>query len=313
MSKPLVLVLRALGLGDLLTAVPAIRAIARAFPDHRRVLAAPRYLQPIVSLCGGMDETIDAAPLEPLSLNERPAVAVNLHGRGPQSHRLLLERAPHRLIAFENAQIEQTRGMPQWRADEHEVHRWCRMLQESGIPADPRDLGLPRPPPDARAQGAILIHAGAASESRRWPVENWIALCATLKSQGQRIVLTGSRSEFRRCRLIARAAHISISDVLAGRTGLRELSALVASAQAVICGDTGIAHLAGAFDVPSVVLFGPTSPKHWGPPVRGVHRIIWHGKLGDPHARYVDPGLASITVSEVLAELYVLMQMAHAV
>ena len=34
-------VLRALGLGDLLTAVPALRGLARAFPDHERVLLAP--------------------------------------------------------------------------------------------------------------------------------------------------------------------------------------------------------------------------------------------------------------------------------
>lgn len=312
-SRPVLLMLRALGLGDLLTAVPAIRAVARAFPGHHRVLAAPLYLAPLARLCGGVDEVIDAQPLEPLEALGEIDVAVNLHGRGPQSHRILLDLRPRKLIAFENAAIPQTRGFPEWRPDEHEIDRWCRMLRESGIPADPNELELTAPRGDARTRGAIVIHAGAASESRRWPVENWIALCTRLLSEGERIVLTGSGPEFRRCRYIARAAHVPMQSVLAGKTTLEELACIVAGARAVVCGDTGIAHVATALRTPSVVLFGPTSPRYWGPPPsRTCHRVLWRGTLGDPHAPYVDPGLASITVDEVLAELQALLQLPRA-
>jgi ADP-heptose:LPS heptosyltransferase len=40
-TPPTLLVLRALGLGDLLTAVPALRALRAHYPDHHIVLAAP--------------------------------------------------------------------------------------------------------------------------------------------------------------------------------------------------------------------------------------------------------------------------------
>lgn len=313
-SRPTLLVLRALGLGDLLTCVPAIRAIARAFPEHYRVLAAPLYLAPLVRLCGGIDEIVDAAPLMPL--NEDLAnveVAINLHGRGPQSHRVLLQTNPRRLVAFANAEIPGTQEFPEWRPDEHETGRWCRLLRESGIPADANDLEIVAPRGDARSRGAIVVHPGAASESRRWPADRWIDLCARLAREGHRIVMTGSASEFRRCRYIARAAHLPIQAVLAGKTDLEDLACIVSSARAIVCGDTGMAHIATALRTPSVVLFGPTSPRYWGPPSnRPYHRVIWRGILGDPHAPYVDPGLASIAVDEVLAELRNLLHLARA-
>ncbi len=313
-SRPTLLVLRALGLGDLLTSVPALRAIARAFPGHYRVLAAPLYLAPLVRLCGGIDEVADAAPLMPLGEDLSAIdVAVNLHGRGPQSHRVLLRTHPRKLIAFANAEIPETRDFPQWRPNEHEIDRWCRLLRESGIPADVNDLELAAPRGDARSRGAIVVHPGAASESRRWPLDRWVDLCTRLVHEGHRVVMTGSAAEFRRCRYIAKAAHLPIECVLAGNTGLEDLTCVIASCLAVVCGDTGLAHIATALRTPSVVLFGPTSPAYWGPPSnRPYHRVIWRGILGDPHAPYVDPGLASITVEEVLAQLQELLHLARA-
>lgn len=313
-SRPTVLVLRALGLGDFLTAVPALRAIARAFPSHYRILAAPLYLAPLARLSGAVDEVLDAAPLEPLG--DPPGevdVAVNLHGRGPQSHCAILHNRPRRLISFANSEIPESAGSPEWTPNEHEIDRWCRLLRESGIPADSNDLELSAPHGDSRARGSIAIHPGAASESRRWPVDRWIDLCTRLQNAGQRLILTGSAEEFRRCRFIAKAAHVPIDCVLAGKTDLADLTSLVSSARAIVCGDTGIAHIATAVRTPSVVLFGPTSPRYWGPPSnRPYHRVIWRGILGDPHAPYVDPGLASITVDEVIAELDALLHTALA-
>ncbi len=304
--RPRLVIVRPLGLGDFLTGVPAYRALARAFPNHHRILAAPISLAPLAQLCGDcIDEVVDTAPLAALDPALHGAdVAVNLHGRGPQSHRLILETEPRRFIAFENNDVGLPAGGPKWRDEEHEVLRWCRMLNESGVPADPRDLDLRVNARPGRAYNAILLHPGASSESRRWPVKCWIELATELRKRGYRLALTGNRNEFRRCRVIARNAGLDMEAVLAGHTSLEDLAAIVAGSQAVICGDTGMAHVATAVRTPSVVLFGPMSPARWGPPrERTRHRAIWHGRVGDPHAATVDPGLAEISVKEVVAEL----------
>jgi ADP-heptose:LPS heptosyltransferase len=301
--------LRALGLGDLLTGVPALRALARAFPNHRRILAAPRTFEPLIEfLDDAVHEVVDTPGLDaPLDESLRGAdVAVNLHGRGPESHRLLLAAEPRELIAFCHPDVPDTGACPEWRVGEWEVRRWCRLLAESGIPADESDLDLPVPPepPPAVARGATVIHPGAASAARRWPLERFAAVARAESQRGHEVVITGGPDE--RCLGVelATLAGLPAENVLAGQTDLRQLASVVAAAARLVCGDTGVAHLATAFGTPSVVLFGPTPPSAWGPPAdRPRHRVLWAGQKGDPHADLPHAGLLRLSPAEVIAEL----------
>jgi len=294
-------VLRALGLGDFLTGLPALRALAAAFPHHHRVLAAPAPLAGLAALSGAVDRLVPVDTLTPLPAELGGAdVAVNLHGRGPQSTALLDETRPRRLIAFDVG------GGPAWRDDEHEVARWCRLLADSGIPADPGRLELAPPgrEPPAEAGGATVVHPGAASPSRRWPAERFAEVAAREAAAGRPVVVTGGPGEVALAGAVAEAAGLPGTAVLAGRTDLLDLAATVAAAARVVCGDTGIAHLATALGTPSVVLFGPTPPHRWGPPPdRPIHRVLWSGRTGDPHGAEPDPGLLDIPVAAVLAAL----------
>jgi len=303
-ARARLVVLRALGLGDLLTALPALRGLRDAFPAHHLVLAAPSTLAPLAHLSGAVDEVIDSLPLAPLRADLHGAdIAANLHGRGPQSHRVLLAAGPRRMLAFEHPEVPESRGGPTWRA-EHEVARWCGLLEKSGIPADPSRLDLPPPESSPSVRGITVVHPGAASAARRWPPERFAAVARAERDAGREVVVTGSPAEAERAHRVARGAGLASEAVLAGRTDLLELAGVVAGADRVVCGDTGVAHLATAFGTPSVVLFGPTSPRYWGPPAgRPWHRALWKGRTGDPHAAGVDPGLLDISVADVLEAL----------
>jgi ADP-heptose:LPS heptosyltransferase len=300
-TPPRLVVLRALGLGDFLTAVPALRALASAFPEHRRLLLAPAWLRPLAALLdGAVDEIVDvegrtAVPARLPLVAHRADIAVNLHGRGPESTALLRATSPGRLIAFGEHGVE-------WRAGEHEVARWCRLLVESGIPADPAALDLAVPSGTER-HGATVLHPGAAAPARQWPVDRWAAVARAERAAGRDVVVSAGPGEENAARAVASAAGLPAGAVRAdGDIGA--LARLVAGAGRVACADTGVAHLATALRVPSVVLFGPTPPAEWGPPPeRPSHRVLWAGRRGDPNGAEPDPGLLAIEPAAVSAEL----------
>lgn len=311
-EQPTVLALRALGLGDLLTAVPALRALRTSLPRHRIVLATSGWLHPLVRLVEAVDAAHPAEPLRPVEWHGPPPdVAVNLHGRGPQSHRVLRLLSPRRLVAFGCPSAGVTG--PYWRQDEHEVLRWCRLVEEElGTAAEPDDLHLRPPEAVPPVRRAVVVHPGAAHPARRWPVDRFATVAARLADEGHPVVLTGTAEEAGLARAVARAAGLPLQSVLAGRLTLPQLAALVADARLLVCGDTGAAHLATAFGVPSVLLFGPTPPSWWGPR-SGPHRVLWHGHgPGDPFADRPDPALLRIETEEVLTAAHTLLASAPA-
>ncbi len=165
------------------------------------------------------------------------------------------------------------------------------LLAWYGVPADPGDLALAVPDPPSPAPGAVVLHPGAASGSRRWPVDRFAAVAAALRADGHRVVTTAGPAE----RELAAAVGTEVR-----QPDLTGLAALVAGAALVVCGDTGVAHLATAYGTPSVLLFGPTPPAEWGPR-SGPHTVLWRGGRGDPHGAHPDPALLALEVPDVLA------------
>jgi len=308
-----VLVLRALGLGDALTGFPALRGVRRLYPDRFITMAVGPEIGCWLKDLGLIDEVLPTSGLTDLEwpppgwIGVGGHVAVDLHGRGPLSHRILAATAPEELIAFRCRRAGHLAG-PRWQQEEHEVQRWCRLIRSTGGHCDAEDLRLARP--DGRTD-SVVVHPGAASASRRWPADRWGWLAGRIAGSGRRIIVTGGPAEAKltdRVAEIARAAGGSQTagiQVAAGTLDLPALTRVIGRSALLVSGDTGVAHLATALGTPSVLLFGPTPPQYWGPAIDSpLHTVLWHGSLdhpGDPHGDVIDPALASITAPEVLA------------
>ncbi|WP_309071531.1 glycosyltransferase family 9 protein [Arthrobacter sp.] len=298
-GRPEVLALRALKLGDLLVAVPALRGLRRAFPEHRILYAAQSWLEPIVQLTGAVDDLLPTHGLDvPLALRPgRVDVAVNLHGNGPESRGRLEALDASRRIGHHAPGW----SGPEWEDGVHERYRWAHLVQSHGIDADPLDYHLLPPPVQSPAPGAVVIHVGAAYGSRLWPVKRFAEVARALSDAGQQVLLTGSTGERPRAEAVAQAAGLDETHVVAGHLGLLEFAALISSASLVISADTGAAHLASAYSRPSVVLFGPAPVAEWGPPP-GPHLVLTDESVrrGETFASEPDPAILAVTPEDVL-------------
>lgn len=297
-DRPHAVALRALKLGDLLVAVPALKALRAALPEYRITLASTGWLAPMVPLLGVVDDFVPLTGLVPFQLPRPPEVAVNLHGAGPPSTGVLDALRPGRRIGHAGG------GWcgPAWRPELPERHRWARLLRAHGFAADPEDVALRRPGIPSPRPGATLVHPGGRYGSKRWPADRFAAVARALADAGHDVVVTGGQGERDLGAEVVRRAGLPEPALLADTTDLPELAALVADARLLVSGDTGAAHLSYAYRTPSVVLFGPAPAAQWGPPERGPHCALSADELrrGDAFAADPDPALLAVTVEDVL-------------
>lgn len=299
-ARPILLALRTLKLGDLLVAVPALKALRRAFPSHQLVLAALGWLLPIVQLIPEIDVLLPTPGLDDLLPLQDGIVdiAVNLQGNGPESRAVIDALQPRRKLVHRSS--TDPAGVP-WQDAIHERVRWTNFVSAYGCPADPRDIGIRAPSIAPSVRGAAIVHVGAFYGSREWPVERFAAVARALEDDGLHVLLTGGPADRDRALLVAGLATLPPNRVLAGRSSLDAFAALVFAASIVVTVDTGAAHLASAYGTPSVIIFGPAPPEVWGPPP-GPHIVLTDERLrrGETFASEPDPALLAVTVEDVL-------------
>jgi heptosyltransferase-2 len=151
--------------------------------------------------------------------------------------------------------------------------------EKDGLGQDRPRLQAPAPQIEAalhahglQAGGYLVFAPGAEyGPAKRWPAIHFTELAKSLDAA---VVLLGSAKEAALCQEIAGVAGEGRCLDLAGKTSLAQAFALIAGAKAVVSNDSGLMHVAAAFGVPQVALFGSSSPLHT-PPLNERAHVIW--------------------------------------
>jgi len=332
-----IVVFRALMLGDLLCAVPALRALRSGFPDASVTLVGLPWAAALVERLSCVDHFI-AFPGHP-GLPERacdvralPAfladvqdrhfdLAVQLHGSGPIVNPLVAAFGARHSAGFCNDAAwrpdEDAHFYAPWPKRGHEILRLLALTDWLGLPRVGTELEFPVQAADREALRAIfpesacpgsytIVHAGAQLPSRRWPVERFAEVAGRLAERGETVVLTGTADEAELVAALSAAIPYPVVN-LAGRTTLWMLGALVENAARVVCNDTGLSHIAAALGTPSVVVSSGSDVERWGPLDRQRHRVLWQPMSCRPCSHVTCPighGCATaISVAEVMQAL----------
>lgn len=196
---------------------------------------------------------------------------------------------------FTNQRIDPAHG-------EHAMEAMMAFATTIGAEERPLRWDIPLSEPD-RAYAADIVGSGQrlvaispcssqrARNFRNWRVENFAAVVEHLeKRHGARVALTGGPSALEKDyaeQLAAGSAAVN----LAGRTTLKQLAAIIAAADLVICPDSGPAHMATALGTAVIGLYATSNPARTGPYLSAKYTI---NRYPDAVMRYLDKNVADI-------------------
>jgi ADP-heptose:LPS heptosyltransferase len=114
----------------------------------------------------------------------------------------------------------------------------------------------------------IAFHPGSGSESKNWPIENWIQLGEAVLTKGLHLLIVAGEADRMRTQQL-KTAWKEKPVRFAENLPLPHLAALLESSL-FVGHDSGISHIAGAVRARCILLFGPTDPAVWAPANEGV-------------------------------------------
>ena len=306
-------VLRALMLGDMLCAVPALRALRAAFADAEitwigleptRSMARrlAHLIDDFIALPGyhGLPEVpVDAAALPGFFATVRARrfdLALQMHGSGAIVNPLVAAFGARRCAGFfdDDAPVPRCDEplFVRWPTAGHEIERMLVLTDHLGLPRRGTALEFPIGALDRAELAAVraddgasyvCVHVGAQLPSRRWPIDRFAAVADAVVAGGRSVVLTGSASEAGLVDEVMRRMRRRATS-LAGKTTLGALGALIEGADALVCNDTSVSHIAAALGCPSVVVSCGADVARWAPLDSARHRVLWQALACRPCA-----------------------------
>jgi ADP-heptose:LPS heptosyltransferase len=297
-------VFRALQLGDMLCAVPALRALRSALPATRITLVGLPWAWQFAERYGCYIDDFLAFPGHP-ALPEQPvqqeqhadfyaamrarrfSAALQLHGSGEYSNHITRAFGASATAGYGEGREhsdEQFHPYPDAGAEPLRLLNLVRLL---GAGCDNAELEFPLTEADQRELAAsglaaglipgqyICIHPGARSREKCWHPARFAQVADQIATEsGLDIVLTGSAAEAPVTAAVASYMRCPARDT-AAPLSIGAMAALMNRSRLLIANDTGVSHIAAGLKLPSVIIFSKADIGRWAPLDKVRHRCLW--------------------------------------
>jgi len=297
-----VLIVKTSSLGDVVHQMPAMTDARRNDGGARIVWVVEEAFAPLARLHPAVDDVIEVSTrrwrsnlLQPAIWQEVAAFRSRLKALGSQivvdtqgliRSALIARQAPGVHHGYDSSSIKE-RPATLFYDVRHRVSRSLHAVVRNRtltglslgyVPDATIDYGLVKPPAAASASYAVLLH-GTSRSAKEWRESEWIRLGKWLREKGLDVLLLwGNERERLRCERLA--GGIPGSRIV-DRQALDETAKIIANASLVVGVDTGLLHLAAAYEVPLVAIFLSTEPGLTGPVGNGAITILG-GKDKEP-------------------------------
>lgn len=149
----------------------------------------------------------------------------------------------------------------------HEIDNLRRLVEPFGVESQSIPyLGDSNPDTNNPYFVVHMFPSGYKAHYKEWSDDHWITLINGLTELGLRVQVTGAPKDVSACeRIINKCSNREQITALAGKTSLGDVGIILEKALGVISVNTGIMHMAAAYNKLVIALHGPTSPLRWGP------------------------------------------------
>ncbi len=276
-------------LGDLICAVPAIRAIARCYPDANLELMARGELARfavgrIAAVARG--HSIDSRQMSAIFRQGggRDQAARAFFGGFGAVHSFFASADAHYRAALSEAARGAEISFHPFRP-EHPGHVAAAYLRSVGAPSEDLDSSINLLEPDLAGARQVLSRAslaptrylmilpGSGAVAKNWPPDRFVDLARSLAQSMRSLVVLGPAED----RLADKFARENLP--VERGLGLPTVAALARMSAAFVGNDSGVSHLAAAAGAPGVAIFGPTDPRRWRP--LGKVAVVSHDPVSD--------------------------------
>ncbi|HEV2436731.1 MAG TPA: glycosyltransferase family 9 protein [Verrucomicrobiae bacterium] len=164
---------------------------------------------------------------------------------------------------------------------QHESARLVQLLSAWQIPPPPSlEAGIRADPSLADAakkilpgDRAVVCHVASSQPKKEWPLAHWAKLLRLAAGAGFPVVFTTALVEREQALMAELKKLAPDAAILPPVPELPLFLAVLARAGVFLSGDTGPLHFAAGLGVPTISLFGPSSPAQWAP-IGERHRVL---------------------------------------